>query len=138
MKNNNARIRELEAIVARQATLIAELERRLGLNSTTSSTPPSSDGLTKPRAPKRTNVKGRKPGGQRGHKGTTLLRSETPDHIEDHFPHACAHCGHTLNDGMSVRFETRQVQDIPEPSRALACCGLSCPCRHLSAVQRGH
>ncbi len=51
----------------------------------------------------------------KGRKGTTLLRSETPDHVEDHFPHACAHCGHTLDDGMSVRFETRQVQDIPEP-----------------------
>ena len=107
----DARIRELEDIVARQAALISELERRLGLNSTTSSKPPSSDGLRKPPAPKRTPVKGRKPGGQ---KGTTLLRSEAPDHVEDHVPHACAHCGHTLEDGMSVRFETRQVQDIPE------------------------
>ena len=110
----DARIRELEDIVAelkqtiaRQAALIAELERRLGLNSTNSSKPPSSDGLRKPRAPKRPNVKGRK--------GTTLLRSETPDHVEDHVTHACAHCGHTLDDDMSVRFETHQVKDLPEP-----------------------
>ncbi len=111
----DARIRELEAIVARQAALISELERRLGLNSTNSNKSPSSDGLRKPRAPKRPNVKGHKPGGQKGRKGTTLLRSETPDHVEDHFPHACGHCGHALDDGMSVRFETRQVQDLPEP-----------------------
>ena len=50
-----------------------------------------------------------------GHKGTTLLRSEKPDYV----PHACAYCGHTLDDGMSVRFETRQVHDIPEPSSLL-------------------
>ena len=66
----DARIRELEDTVAelkqtiaRQAALISELECRLGLNSTNSSKPPSSDGLTKPRAPKRPRVKGRKPGG---------------------------------------------------------------------------
>ena len=84
----DAWIRELEDIVARQAELISELERRLGLNSTTSSKPLSSDGLKKSRAPKRPNVKGRKPGGQKGHKGTTLLRSEKPDHVKDHFPHS--------------------------------------------------
>ena len=55
--------------------MISELECRLGLNSTNSSKPPSSDGLTKPRAPKHTPVKGRK--------GTTLLRSETPDHFDE-------------------------------------------------------
>ncbi len=110
----DARIRELEDTVAelkqtiaRQAALIFELERRLGQDSTNSNKPPSSDGLRKPRAPKRPNVKGRK--------GTTLLRSETPGHVEDHVPHAGAHCGHTLDDGMSVRFKTRQVQDRPEP-----------------------
>ncbi len=105
----------VEALAVRDAR-IRELERRLGLDSTNSSKPPSSDGLGKPRAPKRTNVRGRKPGGQKGHKGSTLLRSEKPDHVEDHFPHDCAHCGHTLDEGMSVRFETRQVQDIPKQS----------------------
>ncbi len=59
-------VAELKQTIARQAPLIAELERRLGLNSTTISKPPSSDGLRKPRAPKRSRVKGRKPGGQKG------------------------------------------------------------------------
>ena len=86
LADRDARIRELEDIVARQAELISELERRPGLNITNSSKPLSSDGLGKPPAPKRTNVKGRKPGGQKGHKGTTLLRSAKPYHVEDHSP----------------------------------------------------
>lgn len=117
----DARIRELEdtctelkQTVARQAEVISELERRLGLNSTNSSRPPSSDGLGKPPAPKRTNVKGRKPGGQKGHKGSTLIRSETPDHVEHHVPPSCTHCGCTLDRRMSVGFRRRQIHDIPE------------------------
>ena len=102
--------------MARQAEMISELQRRLGLNSTNSSKPPSSDGLSKPPAPKRTNRTGRKPGGPKGHKGKTLFRLARIDHVEHHYPHGCAHCGHTLDEGMSVRVETRQVQDIPEPS----------------------
>ena len=85
----------MEGTVARQAALISELERRLGLNSTNSSSPPLSDGVTKPRAPKRTHVKGRKPGGQKGHKGSTRLRSEKPDHVEGHVPHACLLWSHS-------------------------------------------
>jgi transposase len=41
------RINELEAIIVKLMSRIAELERRLGLNSSNSSKPPSSDGLTK-------------------------------------------------------------------------------------------
>jgi len=60
-------------------------------------------------------VKGRKPGGQKGCKGT-LFRSDRPDHVVNHFPSSCSHCGHTLDEGMSARVETRQVQDLPTPS----------------------
>ncbi len=70
----DARIRELENTVARQAMLISELERHLGLNSTTSSKPPSSDGLKKPPAPKRSPVKGRNPGGPECRRGFSVPR----------------------------------------------------------------
>jgi transposase len=69
---------------------IAELERRLGLNSSNSRKPPSSDGLKKPvgvislRQPF-----GKEPGGQRGHPGETLRPTETPDAFIDHYPPAC-------------------------------------------------
>ena len=107
---------ELEEKFRLQSERISELERRLGLNSRNSSKPPSSDGLSRPPAPKRDNRTGRKPGGQRGHKGRTLRRSERVDHVVNHFPHGCAHCGHALDEGMSEPVATRQVQDIPEPS----------------------
>jgi transposase len=64
---------------------IAALERQLALNSKTSSQPPSSDGLKKPPAQKRTqslrDKSDRKSGGQPGHKGKTLRQSSMPDHI---------------------------------------------------------
>jgi uncharacterized coiled-coil protein SlyX len=43
-----AKITELEEVVKQQAARIAELERRLNKNSSNSSKPPSSDGLSKP------------------------------------------------------------------------------------------
>ncbi|MDE2760846.1 MAG: DUF6444 domain-containing protein [Paracoccaceae bacterium] len=102
-------------INARQAEVISELQRSLGLNSTNSSKPPSSDGLRKPLARSRRHKTGRKPGGQKGHKGHTLQRSEKPAHIENHFPRSCTHCGHDLDEGMAVPVETRQIHDIPPP-----------------------
>src|SRR5271165_1494142 len=92
---------ELIALVAAQAaeitalkTHIAELERRLGLNSSNSGKPPSSDGLKKPARVRSLREKSeRKPGGQMGHEGETLRQTAKPDTIEDHFPVACAACG---------------------------------------------
>jgi transposase len=53
------------------------LVNQLGLNSSNSSIPPSQD----PHRKKRKKVKGkrRKPGGQKGHKGSCLRQTETPD-----------------------------------------------------------
>ena len=69
---------EMAAMQAR----IAELERRLSLNSSNSGKPPSSDGLKKPaRVSSLREHSGKKPGGQKGHPGETLCRTETPDAI---------------------------------------------------------
>ena len=84
------------ALVRENATLrerIAELERSASLDSTA-----------------------RASGGQPGHKGTTLARTESPDQVVDHDPCGCSGCGAPLSDadrhGAPV---CRQVFDVPEP-----------------------
>src|ERR1700690_2919678 len=84
---------EMAALQAR----IADLERRLGLNSSNSGKPPSSDGLKKPaRTSSLREASGKKTGGQKGHPGETLRRTETPDATIDHYPLTCAGCGEPL------------------------------------------
>jgi transposase len=106
----------LAALVARDAR-IAELERQLGLNSSNSGKPPSSDGLKK--KPARTGSlrgrSGKKPGGQIGHPGKTLSRTENPDATIDHFPETCSGCGGTLTGAAATGHTARQVFDLPEP-----------------------
>ncbi len=107
--------RHAAEMAAMQARL-AELERRLGLNSSNSGKPPSSDGLKKPvRVSSLRQSSGKKPGGQKGHPGETLCRTGTPDVIIDHYPSACAGCGAPLAATMATGHAARQVFDLPEP-----------------------
>ena len=114
---------ELIALVAAQAgeiaalkAQIAELERRLGLNSSNSSKPPSSDGLTKSaRVSSLRERSGKKPGGQKGHKGETLRQVADPNEVVNHYPPACSMCGVGLDPKTSVGHSARQIFDLPEP-----------------------
>jgi transposase len=133
----------LGVIAAQQAQIVAllakvaELERRLGLNSSNSGKPPSSDG---PKKPNRTGSLrprlGNKPGGQKGHPGETLRQSATPDQIVEHYPASCSGCGAVLTSAMSRSHAARQVFDLPEPQplritehRAHACACAACGTR---------
>lgn len=94
---------------------IAELETRLAQNSRNSSKPPSSEGLAKP-PPRRRSLRkktGRKPGGQDGHEGTTLIQATRPDHIRRHEPACCGRCGAGLAGRPVTSVECRQVFDLP-------------------------
>ena len=106
----------LIALLLAQEARIAELERRLGLNSSNSGKPPSSDGLNKPpRVSSLRERSGKKTGGQPGHPGETLRRSEAPDAVVDHYPAQCGVCGAPLTEAMATDFVSRQVFDLPEP-----------------------
>src|SRR5436305_13421413 len=87
LASKDRRIAELEA-------LVAELLRRLGLNSTNSSKPPSSDGLKKkPRAPfSLRGESGKSSGGQEGRASDNLRHVADPDAVVQHEPGACRYC----------------------------------------------
>jgi transposase len=107
---------ELIALVAALRAHIAELERRLGLNSSNSGKPPSSDGLKKPaRVSSLRERSGKKPGGQKGHKGETLRQATDPNEVVNHYPPACSMCGVGLDPKTSVGHSARQVFDLPQP-----------------------
>jgi transposase len=98
---------------------IAELEARLKQNPRNSSRPPSSEGLAKP-APRPRSLRkktGRKPGGQDGHKGTTLAQVARPDREIRHEPGCCGRCGAGLAGRPVTGVERCQVFDL-QPVRA--------------------
>jgi transposase len=149
-----ALIRAQAAEIAALKARIAELERRLGLNSSNSGKPPSSDGLKRPARVRSLREKSkRKPGGQKGHAGETLRQISEPDNIENHFPPACAECGAALTREMAQEgHAARQVFDLlfdllfdlPEPKplivtehRAHTCCCAACGARTRAAFPEG-
>ena len=107
-------IMTLQQQLAEQATLIQELRGQLAKNSRNSSSPPSSDGLKKPRTRSLRKRTGRQSGGQLGHKGCTLEMVEEPDHIESHPVSVCPHCDTDLQSVEPEGHERRQVFDIPQ------------------------
>ena len=116
----------------------------MGLNSGSSSKPPSSDGLKKPSAKenKRTrsqrDTSNRKFGGQPGHKGMTLKQVKNPDKITDHFPPQCQACEAALSPEESIRSAARQVFDLPPPPPLIVTehRAHTCECHHCGAQTR--
>jgi len=119
LQRENARLRDELAKRDRQ---IEKLERQLALlqqNSTTSSKPPSSDGLAgRPRERGRRTKSRRKPGGQPGHVGRCRapVPPERVNHVVEVWPMVCRHCDHALPvRGRVVSGELRrhQVTELP-------------------------
>lgn len=107
------KVEELTVIVKSQAEIIEELKRRLGMDSTNSSIPPSKNRPGQGNKPPKNNreKRGNKSGGQAGHKGSTLSFSMNPDEEIEHKPTQCSSCGSKLSGGYYY-VETRQVHDI--------------------------
>ncbi len=95
-----------KSIVEILILIISLLANRLNLNSTNSSKPPSSDPNRKKKSQSKT---GKKPGGQKGHAGTTLKKIDAPDKIKE-----IKIDRRKLPAGQyrQVGFESRQVFDI--------------------------
>ncbi|MBW1604756.1 IS66 family transposase [Streptomyces sp. JJ66] len=110
-------IEGLEARIVEQDAEIAELKRRLAMDSTNSSKPPGSDSpFRKPPPRSQRRASGRKPGAQPGHEGTNLQRVADPDEIVEHRPATCEGCGITLApDAAASGFGWGQVFDLPQP-----------------------
>jgi transposase len=106
LRRENERLREKVDEQAKQIAeaekQIADRERQLALrqqNSTTTSKPPSSDGLAGQQRPRgRRSKSRRKPGGQPGHPGHSrpLVPIECVNAMVDLFPDACRHCQQAL------------------------------------------
>jgi transposase len=82
-------------------------------NSSNSSKPPSTDISSPKRNQSLRESSGNKPGGQLGHKGTTLQMSSTPDEIIELNPTCCENCGCSLENEVSYLEVKRQEIDIP-------------------------
>lgn len=126
LRRENERLRQENAEQAKQIAentkQIADLERQLALrqqNSTTTSKPPSSDGLAgRPRVRGRRTKSRRKPGGQPGHPGHSrpLVAAARVNTMVALFPDACRHCHHALCvEARDVVGEPRrhQVTELP-------------------------
>ncbi len=135
----------LKELIERLQSRIAELERRLNLDSSNSSKPPSGDGPKKPPRTRSLRERSGKPrGGQKGHPGETLRQVTTPDAVIDHYPESCAGCGAALTPAMATCHTARQVFDLPEPRppvvtehRAHVCACAQCGKRTQAAFPAG-
>ena len=103
--------------IAQLKQRISELEAQLAQNSKNSHKPPSSDGFKKPRRTQSLRKKSnRKPGGQAGHPGSKLKRSDNIDKFVFHPVHTCQCCGKDLQGAEVVDYVKRQVFDLPDLS----------------------
>jgi transposase len=103
---------------------VAELERRLGSDSTTSGTPPSKDSIEarerrkaerkkERQVSERERRKDRRRGGQPGHPGAGLLRDPEPDERAGVPPPAeCSRCGAGLEGARRAGTWWSQVRDV--------------------------
>jgi transposase len=109
LQAENAALREqVQALLAE----LQELKGRLAKDSHNSSKPPSSDGLKRKTRSLR-QKSGKKPGGQPGHRGSTLPLVATPDAVVLHRPVVCGTCQTSLDGIAAERMERRQVRDLP-------------------------
>jgi transposase len=103
---------ELSETNKKLVSRIQALEEKISKDSHNSNKPPSSDGLARKFSRKR-QPSGKKPGGQKGHEGTTLAMVKHPQHVQIYQVRSCNGCGRSLQHEKPRGYEPRQVFDIP-------------------------
>ena len=116
---------------------LAELERRLSMDSSDSGTPSSKErfGAKQARRARQQSERERRAdrrrGGQPGHRGTGLERDPDPDETKDAEPPAqCRRCKAALGGAQAAGSRWAQVIDVEVIRKATewALPGLQCPC----------
>src|SRR5258708_31818140 len=92
---------------------LGEVEGQLAKDSHNSSKPPSSDGPGRKQVSLRKRSE-KKPGGQAGHPGHTLVAVETPDEVVRHRPVVCQHCQNPLDEVAGKGEGRRRRCDLPK------------------------
>lgn len=102
-------------------------------DSHNSHNPPSQDKFKPKRNTSLRKKSSRKPGGQKGHKGRTLLQTSNPDKTKNLKSDFCECCGEDLRKCIHELVSKRQVVEIP-PIKPLYIeyrqYGTECPCGH--------
>ncbi len=137
LRSANAGLRQM---VEGQAARIAELERRLGADSSNSSRPSSADDpYRKPERSSSRKASGRNPGKQPGAPGSTLPLVEDPDEVVGCEPGPCSGCGADLSGGPVTGMARRQVTEVrpPPPPWVTEYQILTRECRRCGSTGRG-
>lgn len=133
LESENKALREQVLLLSQKLSDLANKVEQMSVrkDSNNSSLPPSGDFGRKTRSLR--TASGLKPGGQPGHKGTTLEMTDSPDHIKPLVPFFCGICAKALDVSRAELVERRQVVDIP-PIKAetteYRSFGIACGCGH--------
>jgi transposase len=135
-----AMVMELLRMITLLAQRVQELEDRLGKNSSNSSKPPSSDGMSQPKRTRSLRKSsGKKSGAQVGHPGHRLETAEKPDEVKRYAVTRCAQCQASLESAALERLEKRQEYELPpirlvviEHQAEVKCCP-QCGCENQAA-----
>jgi len=123
------RVKELEDLIDGSAG------KNIRKTSRNSSLPPSKDLIKPKRNQSLRKRSGRKSGGQKGHKGSTLEMSLFPDKKIPIIPKKCVKCRTTLNIDNKFLVDSRQEIEIP-PIKARTyqydTYGIECDCGHCN------
>ena len=127
----------LQDLIESLAHRTEALEQQRHTDSHNSSKPPSSDGMGRRLVQTRKST-GKKPGGQHGHKGSTLPFTDHPDKVVVHAPRCCGTCGTPLEAEPSIGYERRQEVELPPVKAQVTEHQAQIKrCRHCGAQTRG-